>query len=74
MLRAFVPFAAGIVLADRYALPALFVWAGFALCGGTALDRRSSVYTGAALLRFGGGVGGLAGGVHGCAHGPLWSG
>lgn len=48
MLRAFVPFAAGIVLADRYALPALFVWAGFALCGGTALVRRSSVYTVAA--------------------------
>ena len=59
MLRAFVPFAAGIVLADRYALPALFVWAGFALCGGTALVRRSSVYTVAALLLFGWGVRGL---------------
>ena len=59
MLRAFVPFAAGIVLADRYALPALFVWAGFAFCGGTALVRRSSVYTVAALLLFGWGVRGL---------------
>lgn len=59
MLRALVPFAAGIVLADRYALPDLFVWIGFLLCGGMACVRRSSLYTVAALLLFGWGLSGL---------------
>lgn len=59
MLRALMPFAAGIVLADRYTLPALFVGAGFVLCGGMALVRRSSLYTAAALILFGWGVCGL---------------
>ncbi len=56
MLRALVPFAAGIALADRYALPVPFVWSAFVLCGGMALIRRSSLYTVAALLLFGWGL------------------
>lgn len=56
MLRALLPFAAGIALADRYALPCSFVWSGFLLCGSIALLRRSSLHTVATLLLFGWGL------------------
>lgn len=59
MLRAFVPFAAGIALADSFTLPTWFVWAAFLLSGAAALFARSSVYTTAALLFFGWGLHGL---------------
>lgn len=56
MLRALVPFAAGIVLAEGYELPVAFVWAGFVCCGAAALLFRSSLHAFAALLLFGWGV------------------
>lgn len=56
MLRALVPLAAGIVMADYYTLPAAFVWAGFVLSGIAALTLRSSLYTAMALLLFGWGL------------------
>lgn len=59
MLRALVPFATGIALADSFTLPAWFVWVAFLVSGAAALFARSSVYTAAALLLFGWGLYGL---------------
>ncbi|MEG2613194.1 MAG: ComEC/Rec2 family competence protein, partial [Alistipes sp.] len=53
MLRAVVPFAAGVVLAEYYTLPAMVVWGGFILMGVVALVARSSLYVVVALLLFG---------------------
>ena len=59
MLRALIPFAVGIAAADRFLLPAWFVWGGFVVCGSLALVRRSSLYAVGALLLFGWGLYGL---------------
>lgn len=56
MVRALLPFAAGIVLAEEYLLPLPFVWGGLLCCGAAALllGRRECLF--AALLLFGWGV------------------
>lgn len=59
MLRALIPFIAGIAAADRCVLPEWFVWGGFVVCGALALVRRSSLYAVGALLLFGWGIYGL---------------
>ncbi|MCM1151240.1 MAG: ComEC/Rec2 family competence protein [Alistipes sp.] len=57
MLRALVPFAAGILLAEYYVLPWWFVAAAFLLCGVVALLLRSSAAVAGLLVAVGWGVG-----------------
>lgn len=53
MLRAVVPFAAGIALADRFLLPGVLVAAAFLIAGALALALRSQTATLALLLAAG---------------------
>ncbi len=53
MLKAFVPFLIGILLAEHYALPGWFFVAGILLAGGCAVLFRSSVAAIALLLAVG---------------------
>lgn len=57
MLRALVPFAAGILLAESYVLPGWFVAAAFLSCGVVALLLRSSAAAVGMLVAAGWGVG-----------------
>lgn len=56
MLRALIPFAAGIVAAEYFALPGWFVAAATVACGALALLLRSGAYLAAMLLFAGGGT------------------
>ncbi len=56
MLRALLPFVAGIVAAEYYLLPSAFVWVGFAVSGAIAIAGRSSLCAAAALCCFGWGA------------------
>ncbi len=53
MLKAFVPFFIGILLAEHYALPGWFLVAGILIAGGCAVLFRSSVAAIALLLAVG---------------------
>lgn len=56
MLRALVPFAAGILLAEYFVLPWWFLAAAFLLCGVVALSLRSAAAVVGLLLVAGWGV------------------
>lgn len=53
VLKAFVPFLIGILLAEHYALPGWFLAAGILIAGGCAVLFRSSVAAVALLLAVG---------------------
>ena len=53
MVRAVVPFAAGIAAAVRWNVPLAAALGGMALCGVLALRLRSQLYTALSLFLFG---------------------
>lgn len=68
MLRAVVPFAAGIWAAGRWELPPWLTLCGVVLCGTMALARHSQLYTAAMLLLFGFGTARLHGNTASAPH------